>query len=332
MKKLLAVLLSITLIVAVFAGCSSSGSGDSSNSSKKVGIAVLSENGAFTDMRDGIEAKLNEKYGEGNIEFVYKNAAGDAAALSSIMAAFDDGSYDAVFTIATPATQGFVNLESSTPCFFCAVSDPVAADVLSSLETPDKNATGTSNAIPVSDIIDMGYKLTPDVKKWGFLYSTSQVNSKSTVQAAEEYLKSKNVAFSEKTVENSADVASVTQALIDDGCDVIFVPNDSVVQDGVSALAEICVEKKIPTYCSSATTVESGCMATLAIDDKGIGEKTAELAIQYFDGKSIDAIPSVVCGIDYCSVNTDYLSAMGIETPTKDTVGYEINPITPQNK
>lgn len=35
---------------------------------------------------------------------------------------------------------------------------------MSALDTPDKNATGTSNAIPVSEIIDMGYKLTPDVK------------------------------------------------------------------------------------------------------------------------------------------------------------------------
>ena len=121
-----------------------------------------------------------------------------------------------------------------------------------------------------------------------------QVNATSTVKAAEKYLDSKKIAYAEKTVENSADVKSVTQSLIDGGCDVIFVPNDSVVQDGVSALTELCQEKKIPTYCSSATTVASGCTATLAIDDKGIGEKTAEMAIQYFDGKgSGDPRPGV---------------------------------------
>ena len=204
------------------------------------------------------------------------------------------------------------------------MSDPVAAKVMTALDTPDKNATGTSNAIPVSEIIDMGYKLTPDVKKWGFIYSTSQVNATSTVKAAEKYLDSKKIAYAEKTVENSADVKSVTQSLIDGGCDVIFVPNDSVVQDGVSALTELCQEKKIPTYCSSATTVASGCTATLAIDDKGIGEKTAEMAIQYFDGKKVTEIPAQVCGIDYCSVNKTALAAGGLATPTKDTVGYEI--------
>mgnify|MGYP000653488808 FL=1 len=65
---------------------------------------MLSENGAFTDMRAGIESKLKEKYGD-NVTCVYKNAAGDAASLSTIVSDFDNGDYDAVFTIATPATQ-----------------------------------------------------------------------------------------------------------------------------------------------------------------------------------------------------------------------------------
>lgn len=316
MKKFFATLLCLALVAGLFAACSGSKDNNAKADSKKVGIAVLSENGAFTDMRTGIESKLKEKYGD-NVTCVYKNAAGDAASLSTIVSDFDNGDYDAVFTIATPATQAFVNQESETPCFFCAVSDPVAAKVMTALDTPDKNATGTSNAIPVSEIIDMGYKLTPDVKKWGFIYSTSQVNATSTVKAAEKYLDSKKIAYAEKTVENSADVKSVTQSLIDGGCDVIFVPNDSVVQDGVSALTELCQEKKIPTYCSSATTVASGCTATLAIDDKGIGEKTAEMAIQYFDGKKVAEIPAQVCGIDYCSVNKTALAAGGLATPTR---------------
>ena len=50
-----------------------------------------------------------------------------------------------------------------------------------------------------------------------------------------------------KTINSSADVATVTEALISDGCDAIFVPNDSNVQAGVTALAELCMEYKIPT-------------------------------------------------------------------------------------
>lgn len=108
MKKFFATLLCLTLVAGLFAACSGSKDNNAKADSKKVGIAVLSENGAFTDMRAGIESKLKEKYGD-NVTCVYKNAAGDAASLSTIVSDFDNGDYDAVFTIATPATQAFVN-------------------------------------------------------------------------------------------------------------------------------------------------------------------------------------------------------------------------------
>ena len=112
--------------------------------------------------------------------------------------------------------------------------------------------------------------------------------------------------------------------LISNGCDVIFVPNDAIVQDGVQALSQVCEEAGIPTYCSSATTVNSGCLATLAIDDKGIGAKTADKCLEYLNGTDITAIPAEVVGIDYCTFNGTVAQSLGIETPTADTIGYEI--------
>lgn len=98
MKKFFATLLCLALVAGLFAACSGSKDDNAKADSKKVGIAVLSENGAFTDMRAGIESKLKEKYGD-NVTCVYKNAAGDAASLSTIVSDFDNGDYDAVFTL-----------------------------------------------------------------------------------------------------------------------------------------------------------------------------------------------------------------------------------------
>lgn len=328
-KKVLALVLALALTVACFAGCSKSSNTDNSTTPDtakvaKFGIVVQTgANGAFVDMKDGIieEMKAN---GYENATFVYKDAQGDPAALSTIVSAMDDGTYDAIFTIGTACTQTLVNLGSDTPCFFCAVSAPVEAQVITDMSVPDKNATGTSNAIPVSDIIEMGYKITPDVTKWGFIYSTSQVNAVNTVESAQKYLDGKGIAYDSATVETSADVKSATETLIKNGCDVIFVPNDAIVQDGVSTLAQVCEEEKIPTYCSSATTVNSGCLATLAIDDKGIGAKTADKCIKYMNGTPIAEIPAEVVGIDYCTFNGGVASALGLETPDKDSIGFDI--------
>lgn len=278
-----------------------------------IGIALQKENGAFLDMRDGILKKLAENgYTEETAEIVYQCAQGDATALATICNSMDG--YDLVFCIATPAAQQFVNMESDTPCFFCALSAPVAAGVLSTMEKPDRNATGTSNAIPVDDIFALADTLTPGIECYGLIYSTSETNAVNTVEACQAYLDAKGIGYVVKTVNNSSEVAMVTEALIADGCDAIFVPNDSNVQAGVTALAELCLEYGIPTYCSSATTVASGCMATIAIDDVGIGEKTAEMALEYLkNGTPVEEIPAVVVAADYVSVHTAALEALDID-------------------
>jgi putative ABC transport system substrate-binding protein len=326
MKKIFSVLLAVTMLATVFTGCGNTKEGttkdDSDNSSKKVGIVAMIENGAFTDMRDGIIEELKANgYTDDNID--YQCAAGDSTALSSIVSNMTDGTYDMVFTIATPSTQAFVNAESDTPVFFCAVSAPVAAGVLTEMESPDKNATGTSNAIPVSAIFELAQATTP-VKKYGLIYSGNEDNATNTIEQAKEYLESQGIEFVEKTAPTSSDIEAATNALISEGAEAIFIPNDSIIQDGIAKLVEICNEKKIPTYCSSATTVASGCFATLAIDDKGIGKKTVDIAMEYVNGKDIKDIPAQVVGIDYCSVNTTAMKALGL---TKEDINteYEIN-------
>ena len=329
MKKQISILLLLTLFAAfLLGGCTKNvepQEKDGDQKTYKFGIISQIENGAFLDMRDGVIAGLeNAGYTEENTTIDYKCAQGDATTLSTICSTMDDGSYDAVFTIATPATQAFVNMESETPNFFCAVSAPVAAGVITEMETPDKNATGTSNAIPTSDIIDLAYTLTPNVTKFGFIYCTAQANATDTVKSACDYLEGKNIDYTGKTVETSDDVGSVTEALIADGADVIFIPNDAVVQSGISALTEICKDEKIPTYCSSATTVASGCLATLAIDDKGIGEKTAAMADQYLKGKAVEAIASIVVDVDYCTINAALAQKLDVAIPDEETLGYTI--------
>ena len=335
MKKLTSIFLAVAILICsamAFTACSEKSDTDTgansdktkSGDSYKFGIILLVENGAFLDMKSGIESGLKAAgYTDENTVIDYKCAQGDTTTLSTICSAMDDGTYDAVFTVATPATQTFVNLESDTPCFFCAVSAPVAAGVITDMEKPDKNATGTSNAIPTSDIIELANTLTPGVDKFGFIYCTAQTNAVNTVTSACEYLDSKNIDYTVKTVETSDDVASVTEALIADGAKAVFVPNDAIVQAGISSLVEICRAEKIPTYCSSATTVVSGCLATLAIDDKGIGEKTAAMCAEYLNGKALADIPAQVVGIDYCSINENTANLLGVEIPSE--LGYELN-------
>ena len=312
MKKLVSVLVALSLVL-----CCVFGAAAEDKKQYKIGIVLMIENGAFVDMKNGVIKGLHDLgYVEGdNLTIDYQCAQGDATNLQTICQNMADGSYDVVVTVATPPTQAFVGLECETPNVFCSVAAPVAAGVMSALDTPDMNATGTSNAIPAGDIIGLGLKITPNVKTFGLVYSTSEVNAVNAMNNAKVYLTANGFKFIEKTVANSGEVQTATQAVLDQGADVIFVANDSVVQAAVDIMAEMCIEEGVPTYCCSATTVLSGCLATLAMSDEFIGIETAAIVDKVLKGTPIAEIPAVVIPANIVSVNSDTLAALGLELP-----------------
>lgn len=286
--------------------------GSTDGSTYKVGIIQLIDNGAFADMREGFIQELNEKgYGEDKVTINYKNAQGDATNLNSICQEMADSKVDLIAAIATPAAQAIVNMETDIPVIFISVSNPVGAGIITDMEKPDKNATGTSNAIPVNEIFDLAEKLTPGCKTFGFLYNTGEVNSVTTVENSKKYLTSIGLSYEEAVVTNSSEVQQAAQSLIGK-VDAIFVPNDSVIQSAMPLVSEVARNAKIPVYASSATTVNSGAFATIAISDKEIGKLSADMAIKYFEGTPISEIPAIVVPASSTVINQDAADALGI--------------------
>lgn len=316
LKKLLGLTLTAAMLVITAVGCSNTETENTDNQSSegdvlKVGVIQMVENGAFNDMREGFIQELRDKgYTEDKLEIIYKTAQGDATNLNTICQSMVSEGMDLVCTIATPATQAMVNLKSDIPVVFVAVSNPVAAGVITDFAAPDKNATGTSNAIPVSNIFALSDKLTPGVKNYGILYNTSEVNSVNTVKDAKEYLDSKGIGYTEAVVTNSSEVQQAAQSLAGK-VDAIFIPNDSVIQDAMPLVTEVARANKIPVYGSSAVMVQSGAFATVAVSDKEIGAISADKAIAYFEGTSIENIPAEVVPASDTVINQTTADAIG---------------------
>lgn len=305
------------MLAAVMAtGMAACGSSSEKSSGKiKVGVIQLIENGAFNDMKDGFIEELRAKgYTEDKCDIVVKSAQGDTATLNTICQEMVDSRMDLVATIATPATQAMVNMDSDIPVVFISVSAPVAAGVTSSMEKPDKNATGTSNAIPVSDIFNLSDSLTPGNKTYGLIYNTGEVNSVNTVKDAKSYLNGKGLKYVEAVVTNSSEIQQAAESLVG-SVDAIFVPNDSVVQSGMAQITEITRKNKIPVYACSATTVQSGAFATVAMNDKQIGSQSADMAVEILGGRKVADVPSVVVPASGTVINQNTMEALGVTIP-----------------
>ena len=310
MKKTMKKLITLVAMVGIILGCI--GCSKKKEGVLSVGIIQMVDNGAFTDMREGFIAQLREQgYSEDQLEVTYKNAQGDATILNTICQDFVDQKMDLVVTIATPPSQAMVNMESDIPVIFISVSNPVAAGIISDMQKPDKNCTGTSNAIPVSDIFHLADQLTPGCETYGFIYNTSETNSVSTITAAKEYLDSVGLSYKEVVVTNASEVQQAAESLVG-SVDAFFISNDTVLQGAMPVVTEIARDAKIPVYGSSAVMVESGAFATIAISDTEIGAISADMAVSYFEGKKIADIPAVVVPATSTVVNKTTADALGI--------------------
>ena len=281
----------------------------------RVGIIQMADNGAFTDMREGFIDRMRELgYTEDKMTFTYRNALGDMTQLvANCEAALDDG-IDVAVTIATPPTQAFCNLDSGVPQFFISVSNPVGAGVITDMATPDMNATGTSNAIPVDEMFKLADQLTPGCTVYGLLYCQSEINSVTTAAQAKAYMDANGLTYVEQVVTNVSEVQMAVDVLLEQ-VDAIFVPNDSVIQTAMSVVADSAAEMGVPVYGSSAVMVQSGAFATISIGDRDIGAITADMLHTYLTGTPIEEIPAIVVDEFTMVINATTAEMLGVELP-----------------
>ena len=178
MNKLLGTVLTSALTISLLAGC-----GTSTSNKKKVGIIQFMDHTSLNEIKDSFDKEMKTLgYDDNNIEYTFKNGQGDTNTCASIANDFAGKNFDCVMAIATPAAQAVAKLANKTPVVFSAVTDPVGAQLTSSLSKPDKNITGTSDEVQVDQIIDKALEINPNTKTIGMLYNKGEANSVTNIK------------------------------------------------------------------------------------------------------------------------------------------------------
>ena len=172
MKKIIAVIIAITLTLCLFAGCGAA----ADDGVYKIAIVQQLDHASLNEIRTAIEAQLDVIAAEKGIQIEYKdfNGQNDSTVLNQIGAQVVSDGYDAIIPIATTAAQCMVTAAEGTnlPIIYAAISDPVEAGL-----TGIPTVTGVSDALNTSFILEMMLKADPDIKTVGLLYSNSEPNS-----------------------------------------------------------------------------------------------------------------------------------------------------------
>lgn len=273
---------SVAFLSAVTLAACSASSGQ--NGETKVGIIQYAEHEALTSTRQGfMEALEKAGYKEGeNLRVDLQNAQGDQANLQTMVEQLA-GKNDVNFAIATPAAQSLLSVDAETPSVFTAVTDPVAAGLVDSLEQPGGSMTGSTDSADVKGQLDMLLKVVPDAKTVGIFYNSSEVNSESQAKEAEKILKGKGIKVVIKTVTTTNDVQQAVTSLAGQ-VDAIYFPIDTTVASTAGTIGDVLKEAKVPAMGGDNAVIDAA-LFTYGVDYHAIGVQAGELAVDILKGE-----------------------------------------------
>ena len=245
MKKITKLLTSFALVASLAACGSTDGGEPKSLDEVKIGAIQLAEHPALDKAYEGFKDALKEAgISEDQIDF--QNAQGDQSNCETIANKFVNDGDDLICAIATPAAQAVAGKTTDIPVVVSAVTDPEAAGLVESNEKPGTNVTGASDMNPINEQIDLLTQLVPDAKKVAIMYCSSEDNSIVQADLAEKVLKEKGIEVERATVSESNQISQVTESLVGK-VDAIYIPTDNMLAEGMSQVASIANENKIPT-------------------------------------------------------------------------------------
>ncbi|WKV09796.1 ABC transporter substrate-binding protein [Thermoanaerobacterium sp. CMT5567-10] len=317
MKRSIFVLAAFFIFSIVLSGCGSKTT--SSGSTEKmitIGITQIVEHPALDSARGGfIKALKDNGYVEGkNVTFIQENAQGDMSTAQTIAKKFVDKNVDLIFSIATPTTQAVKKATSTIPIVFTAVTDPVAAGLVSSLDKPGGNVTGTSDMEPINDQLKLIKDLVPGAKRIGIIYNAGEVNSTVQVKIAKDDAASLGYSIVEATVSNSSEVNQAAQSLVGK-VDAIWLPTDNTVASSIAAIIKVANSAKIPVVAAEKGMVEGGSLATLGISYSDLGYQAGLMAIKILKGEKPANIKVETAKDLQLIINQKEADAIGLKIP-----------------
>ena len=299
----------------------STASEKSSGASYTIGICNYVDDASLNQIVENINARLAEIESEQGItiEVKYDNCNADANVMNQIIANFAADNVDLMVGVATPVAMAMQSAteDSKTPVVFAAVSDPVGAGLVASLEEPGSNVTGSSDNLDTNSVMNLIFAQNPDAKKIGLLYDVGQDSSTAAIEHAKAYLDDKGVEYVERTATTAEEVALAAQALVSDGVDAVFTPTDNTIMKAELAIYETFADAGIPHYTGADSFALNGAFLGYGVDYANLGRETADMiASTLTEGKDPATTPVITFDNGTATVNTEICEKLGFDFDT----------------
>jgi len=308
MKRTLAVAMTMVMSMALLAGCGAKKDG------YKIGVIQYVQHDALDASNEGFMKALDDAGLKCDVD--QQNASGDESACQTIANTLVNDQPNLILAIATPAAQAVAGQTDEIPIIVTAVTDPAGSQLVESNDAPGGNVTGTSDLTPVKEQIDLLTKVLPEAKKVGIIYCSSESNSVIQAEMAENACKDAGLESEVFTVSSSNEIEQVVTSMAGK-VDAIYAPTDNTIAAGMSTVAMVAKDNKLPIICGEDGMVKEGGLCTFGINYYELGYMAGEQAVSILKGEAEPKdTPIGYLSADKCALtfNSETAEALGIDT------------------
>jgi len=313
------IILSIITIICFLNGCDSSVNNNSTVKGSSVVIITPLSQPSLNQSIEGFMAGLQSKgYGKDNIKIEVMNANGDAAKVKTLIELAISQKPKLIFVLTTPVSSAAIKLtdKARIPLIYCAVTDPVGANIVTAMEKSETLATGVSDRYPVDEQVKLFTLIYPKMKSAAILFNPAEQNSRVLVKQTVDYLKGNNIKANEFKVSKEEDIVEQTKAALNNN-DCLIVNGDNLATQNLTMIINLCKEYTKPLFVGDPDSVRKGGVATVGPSYFHIGMLAGYKAAKVLNGEKANLIPSEYPRrFDYI-VNVKAAQAMGISIPDK---------------
>lgn len=321
MKKLISILVAISLVVLSFAACAKT------EAKPVIGIIQFGSHASLNNCYQGVLKGLQE----GGIDInkytiEYSDSNFDPSVSQTQANNLVNKKAAVIIAIATPSAVAAANAaaDSGIPVVYCAVTDPQSMANYT-------NITGSSDIPNFEKQLEVvvGCMGRSDLKI-GVLSSTEEQSSPIQIEnlkkAATQYV---DMEILSSVVADITTIDAKVNELISRDIDcMINLLDNTIVGKLETNILPITNEKKIPVFGSEIEQVKLGCVASASIEYFDVGSAAGSNAARILLGESADNIPVATISEPHNYYNSEAIQDMGIIVPadmnmhdvTKDVV------------
>lgn len=256
-----------------------------------VAFTAIVEHPALDDVRKGAIEELGRLgYVDGkSLRTSFDSAQGQPANAAQIAAKLVGQRPSVIVAISTPSAQTVLAATRDIPIVFSAVTDPVAAKLVTAPRKPGGNITGVTDMAPVAQQVALAKEMVPSLKRLGVIYNPGEANSIALVAVLRNAVKEAGLELVESAANRTADLSAAAERLVG-RVEAVYLPTDNVVASGLEAVIAVARQNRMPTI-GDAAYVQRGVLVGSGFNYHELGLVTGRMVADILKGRKPGDMP-----------------------------------------